>query len=252
MGHGLYANCGCFPTGQPYPGIADLMQRARAAIVGVAAEFDPTRGLRELPIAVVDTETTGRDPIRGDRVVEIAVVHFDGGVVTARHALIVDPCMPIPKEASNVHGIKDEDVRGKPKWDAIASDVLAMLKGRLPVAYNANFDRSFVFAEMRKAGIVASDDPKLPPAMRTNVDWIDPLVWARVRQSNTRGFKLGEVAARLGIDLTNAHRATDDAEAAGRVLFTLLGDDKLTYGEIVQQQRQHAAAWEAQRATWRR
>jgi len=171
--------------------------------------------------------------------------------VTSRHALLVDPAMPIPKDSTAVHGIRDTDVKGKPRWDGIAREVLALVRGRVPVAYNANFDRSFVFAEMRRAGIPATDDPALPPAMRTNVDWIDPLVWARAKQPQAKGFKLGEVTARLGIDLTNAHRATDDAEAAARVLLALLTDPKLTYGDVVQQQRQHSAAWEAVRATWR-
>ena len=59
------------------------------------------------------------------------------------------------------------------------------------------------------------------PAFRRNVEWVDPLVWARELQQGERSRALGEVAARLGIALENAHRASDDAEAALRVLLAL-------------------------------
>jgi DNA polymerase-3 subunit epsilon len=245
-------HCGCFPTGLPYPGIADLLLRAPAPALGVADEFEHSRAFTDLPLAVIDTETTGKDPARGDRIVEIAIVHFDRGAVVARHAILVNPGIPIPAEASNVHGIKDADVRGKPGFDAVARDVLGLLAGRIPVAYNAGFDRAFVFAEMRRAGIAPGTDRALPPAMRSSVEWLDPLLWARVRQSTAKGFKLGEVAARLGISLVNAHRATDDAEAAGNVLYALFRESSPSYRELVQKQREHAIVFERTRGSWRR
>ena len=252
MAHARHNLCGCFPTGLAYPGVAELLLKAPVAMVGLGEEFDDAAKFLGLPLAVLDTETTGRDPARGDRVIEVAVVHFDGGQVTARHSLLVDPGIAIPKESTAVHGITDADVRGKPRWDAIAREVLGLLKGRVPVAYNAGFDRAFVFAEMRRVGITPSNDKSLPPALRNSVDWIDPLVWARATQANTRGFKLGEVAARLEIPLVQAHRATDDAEAAGLVLMALLKDLGLTYREVVQRQRLHANAFDATRGNWRR
>ena len=63
------------------------------------------------------------------------------------------------------------------------------------------------------------EDP--PPAMRREVDWIDPLAFARELYKHEDSRALGDMAARLGIALDNAHRATDDAEAALRVLYAL-------------------------------
>jgi DNA polymerase-3 subunit epsilon len=252
MAHGRHNTCGCFPTGLAYPGIAELLLRAPAVMVGLAEEFDANGAFTSLPLAVIDTETTGRDPVRGDRVIEIAVVHVDNGEVTGRHALLVDPGVPIPKESTAVHGIRDEDVRGKPAWAAVAREVQALMAGRVPVAYNAGFDRAFIFAEMRRAGISPGTDRALPPALRTNVDWVDPLLWARHAQPGAKGFKLAEVAARLNIALVQAHRATDDAEAAGQVLLALLAKEGLSYREVVQKQRSHANAWDSARANWRR
>lgn len=215
-----------------------------APVIGLANDLPIDRMLSECPLALIDTETTGKDPQRGDRIVEVAVVHVDKGVVTNRFSLIVDPTIPIPFEASNVHGITDKDVKGKPRFEMVAREILTWLQGRIPVAYNASFDRTFIYAEMRRAGISPSIKTDAVPAMRTNVEWVDPLVWARIAQPEAKGFKLGVVAARMGIDLVNAHRATDDAEAAGMVLLHILKtQSNPTYRDAIRQQKETVAGW---------
>lgn len=251
MAHAKHDICGCFPTGLPYPGIAEFLLRAPPAQLGLAEDLDVDAPWRTLPLAVIDTETTGKDSARGDRVVEIAVVHFENGEVTGRHGYLVNPGVPIPKEASAVHGISDERVKNEPRFEQIAAKLVEHLQGRIPVAYNAGFDRGFVHAEMRRAGVQPKKGTEVPPALRPGLDWVDPLVWARALQTNAKGFKLGEVAARVGIDLTNAHRATDDAEAAGRVLYAILSaDPELTYRGLISKQRGHAVG--AGRPNWKR
>jgi DNA polymerase-3 subunit epsilon len=239
--------CGCFPTGRHYPGIADLLAEQAVRIVGLVAELAAHRAWTEHPFAVIDFETTGTDRER-DRVIEIAIVLFDGGTVSGVHQWLVDPGMPIPDESRAVHGISDDDVRGKPSFAEVARDVLAALSGRLPVAYNAEFDRGFLHAEMARGGFPPRDD--LPPALRESTVWIDPLVWAREIQKYEKGKKLTEVAERMGIVLENAHRAAADAEAAGRVLLALAKDMPRTYGELVRLQGQYAARQDADYAAW--
>ena len=60
-------------------------------------------------------------------------------------------------------------------------------------------------------------------SFRKDIEWFDPLVWARELQQGEKSRALGEVAARLGIALENAHRASDDAEAGLRVLLAMAG-----------------------------
>lgn len=236
---------GCFPTGRHYPGIAHLL---RAVAVGVAEELGAERAISELPIVAIDTETTGRDAAL-DRIVEIACVRFERGAVVWRKSWLVNPGIPIPKEAFDVHGIGDDDVRDKPSFAQIAAEVLAALEGAVPLAYNAEFDRAFLFAELERAG--AGD--KSAPACRRGVDWIDPLVWARELHKFEKGKSLGEVAGRLGIEINQAHRASDDAEAAARVLHAFSGDARMpkTYAAFVQEQRRLARIFEEERAKWR-
>src|SRR5690606_31177269 len=86
---------GCFPTGRHYPGIADRLARAIRDVSGLCAAFDPGAPWMELPMAVIDFETTGRDA-EIDRVIEVGIVGFDRGEVTFREGLLVDPERPIP------------------------------------------------------------------------------------------------------------------------------------------------------------
>lgn len=233
---------GCFPTGRHYPGIAHLL---RVIAAGLASECHGDCPLAELPMVAIDTETTGRDP-GVDRIVEIAcVVWQNGSVVSSRHWL-VDPGIPIPKEAFDVHGIGDDDVRGKPRFQEIIPELFESLRGAVPVAYNASFDRAFLTAEMMRAGISRDG---APPACRKGVEWIDPLIWARELHKLEKGMRLGDVCARLGIEVVRAHRATDDAEAALRVLGAFTTDARVprTYSGLVQEQKRISQLHEDER-----
>ena len=75
-----HVGCGCFPTGRHYPGIAHLL-RVRAR--GTVPDLDADAAWTALPIAVLDTETTGRDP-QTDRIVEIVRSEFPLVRVLAR------------------------------------------------------------------------------------------------------------------------------------------------------------------------
>jgi DNA polymerase-3 subunit epsilon len=195
-------------------------------------------------------ETTGRDA-SSDRIIEIGVVIGRAGVIEARFGWLIHPGRPIPPESSAIHGITDADVAGKPAFAEIATEILACLKGAIPAAYNAVFDRSFVLAELERAGVRPPDPP---PAMRREVDWIDPLTFAREVYKNEDSRALGEMAARLGISLENAHRATDDAAAALQVLYALAKDPRVprAYGGLIQEQRRLLRIQDDARRLWRK
>ncbi len=240
------SDAGCFPTGRHYPGIAHLLKVVAA---GLADEWSGETPIEELPIVCVDTETTGRD-FGVDRIVEIACVRWERGQVVWRRDWLVNPGIPIPKEAFDVHGISDEQVKDKPSFAAIAEQVLESLAGAVPAAYNASFDRAFLTAELSRAGQLGV---ATPPACRKGIDWVDPLVWARELQKYEKGKSLGDVAGRLGVAIENAHRASDDAEAALRVFHAFLPDPRVpkTYAAFVQEQRRLDRQHEEERARWR-
>jgi len=239
--------CGCFPTGRHYPGIAHLL-KVRA--VGVASELEANAPWVEHPIAFIDTETTGRDASK-NRLVEVGIVIGHNGDVIERHNWLINPGCPIPAEASSVHGIKDEDVQDKPSFAEVASEILAALAGAIPAAYNASFDRGFLLAEFERAAVQVESPP---PAIRREVDWIDPLVFARELYKHESSRSLGDMAARLGIELTRAHRATDDAEAALKVLYAFAKQPNVpsSYGGLMQEQRRLLRQQDEARKLWRR
>jgi DNA polymerase-3 subunit epsilon len=238
---------GCFPTGRHYPGIGHLL---RIVAQGLADEFEGATPFTDVPLAAIDVETTGTDPAV-DRVIELAVVVWQREGVIERHRWLVNPGRPIPKEAFDVHGISDEAVQGQPPFAAVCGEILAALGGKVPLAYNADFDRAFLMEELGRAGIAGGT---LPPAARRGLEWVDPLVWARELQKEEKSKSLSEVAARLGVTIERAHSAVDDAEAAARVLSLFLGDARVpkAYGAFIQEQRRLARLQEQDRPHWRK
>jgi DNA polymerase-3 subunit epsilon len=239
--------CGCFPTGRHYAGIAHLLRTvARGLLDGMAADAVWS----DLPIALIDVETTGTDA-SVDRIVEVGIVISRRGEVVERRNWLVNPGRPIPKEASDVHKITDDIVASAPPFEAVAREVAGVLEGCLPAAYNAAFDRAFLGNELARAGLPSE---ALPANLRRDIEWLDPLVWARELQHEERSRALGEVATRLGIALENAHRASADAEAALRVMLELGRNVRVprTYAAMVQEQRRLSMAQaDERRMKWR-
>ena len=242
MRAGANDGCGCFPTGHHYPGIAHLL---KVLIRGLLSDFAADRNWAEIPIAVLDVETTGRDA-SVDRVVEVGIAVGRGGEIIARYNWLVNPGVPIPEEVQKVHGITDADVKDAPRFEAIAHEIATALKDCVPAAYNAPFDKAFMVNEFARAKAVS-------PALAHDVEWVDPLIWAREIQAEEKSKALGEVAARLGISLENAHRASDDAEATLHVLYALAKDPRVpqSYGALIQEQRRHGNAQQDARRMWR-
>jgi DNA polymerase-3 subunit epsilon len=237
---------GCFPTGRHYPGIAHLL---RIVAAGLADEFTSEHRVDALHMVSIDTETTGRDPTV-DRIVEIACVKWDGQTIVSRKSWLVNPERPIPQEAFEVHGISDDHVRDKPTFREIVDEVLAEMEGCIPLAYNADYDRKVLHAELAR---VTDPLKRKPAAVRKNVEWIDPLVWAREIHKQEKSKALGEVSQRLGITIEQAHRAEHDAEAALRVFVAFLNDTRVpkSYGALLQEQRRLARIFDDENRIWR-
>jgi DNA polymerase III subunit epsilon len=107
----------------------------------------------ERPLAFFDLETTGTH-IGRDRIVQIGVVTLlpDGGRVTWQ--TLVDPGMPIPAEATAVHGITDLDVEDAPTLDKVAGVILSQLKGSDLAGFNClRFDVPFLAEELHRVGV---------------------------------------------------------------------------------------------------
>lgn len=171
---------------------------------------------RDRPILAFDTETTGLDPVDGHRVIEFAGVEFrlspEGSVSeVVRHEWMFNPGRPIPRESSDVHGIRDEDVADKPAFATAARQIHALLQRSVTVAHNYPFDQRMLTYEFQLAGL----GWPCPPAE------IDTSDLSRRFFKEAREHKLATLAQRLEVPLVQAHRAGDDAEACGRCFLAL-------------------------------
>lgn len=162
--------------------------------------------------AAFDVETTGLDSWR-NRIVEIGLVlfHYDaeGALVPEGDwSTLINPCVPIPPSATEIHGIRDHDVLDSPRFSDIAYELLDKLQGRVLVAHNASFDMGFLGEEYSRIRLPA---PVLEIA--------DSLQLLRLASPNLISFNLGKAAFILGIDTGTSHRALDDAKTCMH-LFT--------------------------------
>ena len=80
------------------------------------------------PLVFIDLETTGLST-QEDRIVQMAVLKLLPGGEFTSHSTLVDPGVPIPPEATAVHGISDEQVAGRPRFAALAPQLAAYLDG---------------------------------------------------------------------------------------------------------------------------
>jgi DNA polymerase-3 subunit epsilon len=162
-----------------------------------------------------DTETTGLDPLTGDRILEIACLELEKDLPTgvAFHR-VIDPQRDIPEEAARVHGIRAEQVRGKPLFADIVDDLLDFLGDGPLVAHNAPFDFGFLNAEFARL-----NRPSLPRARM-----IDTLAMAKLRFPGMPN-SLDALCRRFGIDLSErtSHNALLDCKLLAEVYIELTG-----------------------------
>lgn len=171
-------------------------------------------------IAVFDTETTGLN-LREARIVTACVVELDAAGQPVGDAMewLADPEIEIPDVAAEVHGVTTEYARahGRPAREVVAEIVEALrgfFEAGIPVvAYNAPYDFTILGHEAIRHGI----EPIAAPA-----PVLDPLVIDKFVDQYRKGKRrLENAAIEYGVTLSDAHNATADAIAAGRVMQSI-------------------------------
>src|SRR5437763_9503509 len=111
-----------------------------------------TRTLESTPFVVVDLETTGGSAVF-DRVLEVAAIRVQNGVIQDRLERLVEPGMPIPPFVTRITGINAALVRGKPSFDSVLPQLRRMVEGAVVVAHNASFDCNFLATAFKRADL---------------------------------------------------------------------------------------------------
>lgn len=164
---------------------------------------------------VFDTETTGLDPLRGDRLVEIGCVELVNRVPTGRNFhRYLNPERDMPMEAERIHGLSAAFLSDKPRFVEVADEFAAFIGDAPMVAHNAQFDFGFINFEL-------SACDRSPVSMERMVD---TLVLARRRHPGAK-HSLDALCSRYGIDRSHRekHGALLDAELLAQVYVELCG-----------------------------
>ncbi len=173
---------------------------------------------------IFDTETTGFDPLNGDRMVEIGCIEMVGRVMTGNvYHTYFNPERAMPSAAENVHGLSDKFLSDKPFFSQKADELIAFLGDCPLVAHNASFDFGFLNSELQRCG-------RSPIGMDRMVDTV---ALARVRHPGAK-LSLDALCTRYGIDRSHRvkHGALLDAELLAHLYIELTGGRQIGLGLI--------------------
>ena len=174
---------------------------------------------------VFDTETTGLNPVGGDRMVEIGCVEIFNRVETGRHFhAYFNPEREMPSDAEAVHGLTTIFLSDKPRFSARAEELLDFIGDSPLVAHNASFDFGFLNFELTSCG---------RPTVCTS-RMVDTLTLARARHPGAK-HSLDALCMRFGIDRSQRvkHGALLDAQLLAQVYVELTGGRQIGLGLVV-------------------
>lgn len=160
---------------------------------------------------VVDVETTGNNPKKGDRIIQIGAVVIEQGMIIEKFSSFINPEMEIPAFIQQFTGINDDMVADAPSFSSIAPTLMNYLNDSYFVAHNVPFDLSFLQNELELAGYNSFLGPT-----------IDTVELARLLLPSEESFKLNHLAEKLDIKHDRPHQADSDALVTAEVLEILL------------------------------
>lgn len=169
---------------------------------------------------VLDTETTGLDPLQGHRIVEIGAVELLNHIPTGKtYHTYINPERDVPREAEAVHGLSSAFLKDKPLFSKIADELLEFIGDTALIIHNASFDVGFLNAEL---GFI-----RRPPILYERI--IDTLALAKKRHPMSPN-SLDALCKRYGIDIAKRtkHGALLDSELLAGVYLELIGGRQIT------------------------
>lgn len=157
---------------------------------------------------VIDIETSHFHPEKGAMIIELAAVKIKDGKIVDRRNQLLDPERKITKKITEITGITNEMLSGKPKFREVLPNFYSFLGDAVIVAHNAQFDwNRFLLFFLKKVGIYPKNQV------------VDTLALSRKYLKHKEGYKLEKVCNRVGIDLKDAHRALNDTIATAKLFL---------------------------------
>ena len=159
-----------------------------------------------------DFETTGLDPLN-DRIIEVAAIRFEDGVITDRFVHLINPERPIPAMITEITGISDSMVRKAATEEMIIDDFLFFLGEHPLVAHNIHFDEQFLSQLCTRLGRNEGSHIKY-----------DTLQLSRSLFFEQPVFNLGALSEYFGLSADGTHRAEKDTENTGLIFLEMIDE----------------------------
>lgn len=162
--------------------------------------------------AITDIETTGAYAA-ANGITEICIIVFDGSEIIQRYETLINPLHQIPPYIQAMTGITNEMVARAPVFEEVAAEIYEILKDKIFVAHNVNFDYSFIRSQLHYCGY-AYDAHKLCTVRLS-----------RKILPGYQSYSLGKLCNAIGIRHVNHHRAGGDTDATAALFRMLLEND---------------------------
>ena len=171
------------------------------------------QSLKGASYAFVDVETTGANSRYG-QIIEIGIIRVDDGEIVETFETLIQPDRILPSFITDITGIKDSDLAGKPRFDEVALHIQELLAGAVFVAHNVRFDYGFIKNEFMRLGIV------------WNAKTLCTVKMSRQLFSEQKSHSLQSIIECHGIKVEKRHRALADAQAM--IDFLRVAENKVT------------------------
>jgi DNA polymerase-3 subunit epsilon len=175
--------------------------------------------MQNLPVIVLDFETTGLSPHYGDRAIEIGAVRLENNRITDRFQSLMNPGIRINSFIESYTGITNDMVAAAPSCEEVMEEFAEFIEDRPLVAHNASFDAKFLDAEFSCIGRARQSTMACSMLAARRVYPLAP------------NHKLGTLVSYCGIHTNGTfHRALADAEMTGHLWIAMIDTIRESFG----------------------
>lgn len=160
--------------------------------------------------AVVDLETTGNN-LEKDNIIQLSIVFVRNFEITGQYNTFLSDETTVSPFIRELTNISSDMLIGAPKFKDVAAEIKEQLNDAVFVAHNVDFDLTFLKSAFDSAGLTYNP-----------VQTLDTVELARIFLPSVAGYQLHLVSEHLGIELSQAHRADEDARATAEVLIYIM------------------------------
>ncbi|MEI5907221.1 ATP-dependent DNA helicase DinG [Bacillus spongiae] len=162
-------------------------------------------------MVVMDLETTGNAPKKGDKIIQLSAVIIENGKIVDQFTSFLNPQQPIPVFIEELTGINHSIVKGAPLFKDIAPKIEKLVEGAIFVAHNVQFDLTFLQSELMESEVNPFSGPT-----------IDTVELAKIILPTADSYKLSDLSEQFSFQHDRPHQADSDAMVTAELLLMFM------------------------------